>query len=144
MAKIVLWIDDEYNKYVDLVSSLEKEGFTFEFAKSLVEARQKLEEIDRYDAVIVDIIMRAGEDYKVEDYKRTKHDYVYWGLVVLEELHHLKKSVPRIVVLTIVEDPVVLVDINAMMKKRGLISDVLSKGTLKQQDVYEAIHSAIS
>jgi CheY-like chemotaxis protein len=144
MSMRVLWVDDEYNRYPYLISGLENKGVVFDFAGSLIAARKKLDVIEEYNAIIMDIILPMGRDYSESDAAAMEQKPVYLGLVFLEELISLKKPVPKVVILTIVEDPRVLVQIRTMGRHKKIISDILRKGQLQERDVYEAVSEALN
>lgn len=143
MSKTVLWIDDEYNSFTQLVSGLVKDGIKLEFVDTFIKAREMLEGLHKYDVIVLDIILPEGREYKLEEANIAQlRDRTYLGLLLLKEIAHLKKPVPKVVVLTIAEDPRVLAQLREYYRK-GLVFDILRKGTLKEEDVCAAVRNAM-
>lgn len=144
MGMKVLWIDDEYNRYTDLISTLEKKDIHFDFAETMIDAKKKLEVPDDYDALIIDLILREGKDYTLEEIKQKRRISDYWGMVLLEELHSTKQHVPKIIILTVVRDARIHTKIKKLMKRKKIITEVLNKGVLKKKDVQESLCIALN
>ena len=143
MARL-LWIDDEYRRYEVLADKLKEAGWIIEYASTLVEARGFLIRINEFDAILLDIILREGAEYRPEDVLTGRIKTItYVGLTFLAEIGARFKGKIKVVVLTIAEDPTVLQSLHRW-ERQGVISEVLLKGNLTEDDVFEAVERAIT
>ena len=143
MQKRVLWVDDECLRYREVVDRLRLNKVKTDLAYSASEGIKVMESDTLYDAIVIDIILPYGFEYKEEDVDDDDERLLpYLGLKLLSEAFALRKGVP-IIVLTIATDPRVHAKLNEWREMR-LVCDVLDKGALRLDDVVEVILRAIN
>lgn len=138
MNKRLLWIEDDASALGALVSGLRKDGWEIVTATSEEEAYQRLAKDDKWDAILLDIILPERENPTEQSlYLPARRQLI--GLDVLTHINeHYSERRPPVIVLTKVANDAVherLAELD--------VTQILVKGSLTPQKVTEAVHKAI-
>lgn len=127
MAKI-LWIEDEArDQLIEYVAPLMRNGHAIELVEDASEGYQRIKESE-YDVVIFDLLIKAGDDFKME----TK----YPGLDLLKKLfdeknHEIKLDKKKVLVFTVVTNKKIIEQIKNLGITRIKVKERMEKTRLK-------------
>jgi CheY-like chemotaxis protein len=140
---VILWIDDECERYDTLIAELRKRGVAVECAATYTEAMQKRRALRKYAAVMADIILPNGNESSTPTGRGFPSEPPpYWGLRAIESLiRNNKRGVP-IIVFTIVNDPNVARQLESW-RQQGRIAAVLEKGLVSLDDMLATLAHAV-
>ena len=93
--KKILWIEDEADIIKYVVSPLKRNGVIFQIAESDEEFNKIKHDIDKFDLILLDLILPK---------KNSTPPYDYVGLKILKELTNKLKTEVPIVVFTVVNN----------------------------------------
>ena len=119
----ILWVEDEADKIDSLVWPLKRDGHKIIIAENEKEALHKLQ-IDNYDLIIFDIIIPTGE-------KGTLEYIDYVGMTLLEKILIEMRISNRILVLSVVSDPQMILRTKELGVKEFLVKGPLLPSQLK-------------
>jgi len=137
MNKNMLWIEDDYYHYQNLLRPLELKGIGISYALTALEGYNLAKKWKQFDLLLIDIIVRLKRESGpipdiVLEWNQEKHAGV--GLIkwICQEV---KGKIP-IVILSIYDDPVEEFNLHAyeiadVIQKRGLHSTILAETLLK-------------
>jgi DNA-binding NtrC family response regulator len=105
MSKTIVWIDDNYDVIESVVRPLKKAGYNFIYYSTAREAEENIEEIEKADLIILDLLLATGTDDSDEEYggiplfTQLKNKYkikvpiiVFTVVTKIEKLESLRKS----------------------------------------------------
>lgn len=123
----LLWIEDDASQIFGLMSPLIRAGYKVDTVRDYEEAIKILSE-NKYDLIILDIIIPSGKVISSEEDLKAIEKDKYYGIKFLEtDLG----EIPPILVLTVINNPKVLHQIEQSPK----VKRVLVKGMIKPSDL---------
>lgn len=138
MNKRILWIEDDYYAIKGLVKPLENEGFIVDIAVDGIEAYKKLDDLQAYNLIVVDLIIPLS-DY---DGEVCPADVLIWdeeeylGIGLVKWLVNSQKVTCPILLLSVIRNPIADYQLNTcgslyQLSKSGLLPSKL-KETVQQ------------
>lgn len=112
----ILWIEDDADMIWGLVESLKNEGHIIERALDMKKGKELLEQKEKYDLIVLDILLPSGE--KIKSIDELDHIEKYVGLKFLRSL---PKDSPPILVLSVVIDGDIIAQIESFPQVRKYI-----------------------
>ena len=112
----IAWIEDDIDIIYPVVRPLERAGFKIEKFHSTTEAREGVQKILRADLILLDAIVPPASTGRPE------------GLEFLQWLREQGKTVPPVVVFTVVTDP----DVHQAFRDLG-VRDIVRKPALPSE-----------
>ncbi len=130
MHKRILWIEDDYYAIKGLVRPLEKNGFQVDAATSAIEGYHKASSWQRYDLIVVDLILPLSDDEQDLPEKVSAWRYEeYVGVGLLKWLLTDLKVTCPVMLLSVVRHPMHTFQLGQM----GLASYLPKRGLLPSQ-----------
>ena len=129
MAKII-WVEDEAIKLSGLIRPLKIRHHEIDTAIDMSTAIKMIDK-NKYDLILLDIIIPDGKTAKIEDIDP------YEGLNVLQHIHQHHNKTP-VIILSVVNDNNVI----RKIKKMGY-NNILSKGTLLPSRLLNTVNNVL-
>ena len=135
MNKRILWIDDDYYAIQGLFRPLQRDGYELEVAVSANDGYQKAQNWQRYDLMVIDLILPISLDESAPEIvknwdNQAEHGYVGIGLAKWL-LNEIKPDCP-VVILSVVPDPIETFNLGSLglagyIRKSGLLPTELKE-----------------
>jgi CheY-like chemotaxis protein len=130
MSYKILWIEDEVEDLMGMVTPLKKSGHNIVIAKNYNSALQIIDQLGPFDLIILDVIIPSG----IKEYSSIEEiiqiNRTYYGLKLLKNLEHSNSDM-KIIVLSVVTEP----EIVSQFIKSPLKVRYLKKGHISPLDL---------
>lgn len=124
----ILWIEDDYHAIKGLMRQIEKAKFVIDSATCALEGYEKAQHWQEYDLIVLDLILPLTNGYTgelsqvVTAWKEEPHV----GIGILKWLRQVLKVTCPVVLLSVVQNPVVVYHLEAIkpeiyLPKHGLL-----------------------
>jgi CheY-like chemotaxis protein len=136
----LLWVDDEYADFPDLVTKLESNGWDVDCAESYSEALSKLA-IGDVNSIIIDMIIPYGtpSDSGPSAVVRDRKEYLGFALLKALQKQRSRTSKQEIVVLSVVDEETLAVRIMRLVQEGVVKKQLVKRAGLALDDVVRAI-----
>jgi CheY-like chemotaxis protein len=129
MKRRILWIEDDYFAIRGLVNPLKKAGFQIDVATSAYEGYQKVKGRQKYDLIVVDLIMplsNSEDTLPLLAEVRSWGDEDYPGIGLLKWLKLKLKVECPVLILSVIQNPISRygledLGVSGTLLKRGLL-----------------------
>lgn len=136
MNKRILWVEDDYFAIKGLMRPLEKDGFTFDIATSVLDFYPLSQQWSNYSLIIVDLILPLSESKEEEiplKLKNLVENAEFSGIGLVKWLVMEMKAECPILILSTVEVPLIKFHLQECKSIKSLSKSGLLPSIVKQK-----------